>query len=149
MATVSQAVPSVFGPYDYDAPGEAGPVVLPCEGWDSDDLDPAGESWETWTDEMDSAWTLGPDPSLADVEGLTLDGLVAVQIGRFRQLDTDAGDLMAETLAELASDLVVTGATTPAQLRDRREALQLTMAERMAQSRWPYDFEGWVAPAAV
>jgi hypothetical protein len=87
-----------------------------------DDLvigDLIGDDAEDWLDDV--AWSIGPGPCP------TLTGFVALQVRHFRGTGTDAGDLLAETLGELLTEVEITGAQDPATLRDRRAALAEAM----------------------
>ncbi len=93
----------------------AGPAASWGPEWDTDTWEPAGPAGG---DDLGLA-----DPADADEATLDLAGWIAAVAARFRALGTDAADLVAETVADLAVTVTVTGATTPAQARDRMAVL--------------------------
>lgn len=107
---------------------------------EDEDSDPA--EWPAWTD--DDRWTIGPDPDDHDwseyaawsegrleqehddapAPAMTLDAWIDAEARRYRALRTQAGELVADALVELAASVRLTQATTPRTARDRMEALE-------------------------
>ena len=83
----------------------------------ADDGDPS--TWASWTD--DDVWQVDPEgdgPPAEDLDAsgrLTLSQLVNHQRGVFAGWDTEAGDLLAAFMGELADRIEATGARTPAE----------------------------------
>ena len=105
---------------------------------EDEDSDPA--TWPAWCD--DDRWELGPEPTDHDwseyarwSEGnlehdeapalaMPLDAWIEAEARRYRDLRTQAGELVADALVELAASVRLTQATTPRTARDRIEALE-------------------------
>lgn len=107
-------------------PAEPAPCCAPAEAAAGEPREPSGEGYGM------PAWTLGPDQiegapadAAGDEPAMTFAGLVEWNIRAFRSLNSDAGDLMAEALGELLTEIEITGARTPGQLRDRRACLDV------------------------
>jgi hypothetical protein len=67
----------------------------------------------------------------ADRPGLSLAEWLRLQVTFYRGFNTDAADLVAETLGTLVVEAEITRAATPSQLRDRRDALRMDDDRRL------------------
>jgi hypothetical protein len=104
------------------APEEATPCRA-CDGegriFDTDGLYPGTPEWSDC-----------PDCSPVAPAALTLAELVDREAGNYRAWGTEAGDLIAGVLADLARKVRFTGAMTPVEFLDRADAADLVLALR-------------------
>lgn len=118
-----------------DVTGREGEPIPPRA--DPDAGDPS--TWPAWTDEPAATWapevhTIGPDDILDGppprLDGPTTDlaGWVEAEMERYRRMGTEAADLVAATLHDLAAEIHILGARTPEAVYDRRAALLSTDA---------------------
>jgi hypothetical protein len=116
-------------------------VSVEPAGVDPGDVESTPESWPAWTDE--DVWQANEDADeraeanaeferfmaaedareRAEVQRLTLPEMIEAEAARYRRMETRLGDLLAKTLADLASTARMVHAFTPHTLEARMEVL--------------------------
>jgi hypothetical protein len=119
--TPPPAAPEAAPAPDPEPEAPAAGWTLPAEDPEDDQADP------DWSPEDRIA--LGPAPT-PQPSGLSLIEYVRGEAAGYRHLGGAGAILIAEAIEALASDLALTGATTPEQHRDRMDALAESYAGR-------------------
>lgn len=98
---------------------ELEPGCYPDEG------PPGGPTVEDEADFGEWAAAVDAREHLDRSDRLTMAGVIDLQVDFYRSWENDVGDLIADTLAELASRIEATGAETPAEFDARNDVLML------------------------
>jgi hypothetical protein len=120
--------PAEVGPDGRPWEGEPAPAeadVFPPDRIDPDDAESDPELWDEGWD--DHTWNLDPAPADATLD---LAELVDRQAASYRAWSTEAGEMIARALDELALKIRMVDATTPAEYRARIEVLDAGIREQ-------------------